>query len=254
MTRNVLGCEFPKTIEGLETFCKRIFAVFYTLSQCMNECNNELVVERTHHFLGSSDAVDTLNSFFRVARRFIILFAPTLATTEGYRGAEGEERVMNQLFGEDGPTVMLLRRIVCNRARMHYKESIRFIRNNPVHHPLSLKGLKRMANREYPHELRSFVNELLNAEEYDNSTIIMKRNAHVTESGLILDEWINQHPETPEITENISVQYGDWDESNTHPNGIARGMLMAFGFAGIANCYLHPDRKNFIGHIIIADV
>ena len=164
-----------------------------------------------------------------------MLFAPTMGSKRGgTKGFQMEVNTLEQIFGDKSQAILLLRRIVGNRAKMYDKERIQLIRENPIRERATLLRLRSDATADFTIQLEEIAMSLLNSADYEIGEKIVKReNAHRRGQGLVLDDWIDQSFENATLRDDVTIKYRSEE-------GIKEGrsLLYACGFTQVANTYL----------------
>ena len=239
-----------QTVNGLENQVANTTATIMVWARMEHSFSGRMVLPRAANEIGDRfinwsgghDIVANLNTLFKALRQYIILFAPTLGSKRGgVRGFQMEANTLEQIFGEESKAVLLLRRIVGNRAKMYDKERIRLIRENPIRERATLPRLRNDATADFTIQLEEIATSLLNSTEYEiGEKIAKRRNVHRREIGLILDDWVDQPLKNVTLRNNITIKYGSEE-------GIKEGrsLLYACGFIQVANTYLLGQNPYF---------
>ena len=263
MRKQILsGIVIDQTVEGFDEYLNNIFAAIMYATRCeyvrrgcikieVTGCNR--VTDRFHNFAGGCDLVNAINTLIMALRHALVMFSPSEdCLKETNRGATPEEEVVEDIFGSNAEAILHLRRLASNRVKMHDRERLTLLRDNPIWEQTAPQKLRRNLEEQnlprFPPLLQTLMLGLLNSSQYDTEGDIKeRRRGNLPDCfGLILDEWLESASYHP-ITEDLILEWG-----STRGLVTAGNFLCRFGFKNIASRYLQADGP--IASAVIASV
>ena len=258
--QSLSGIIINQTATGFDDYLSNIFATIMFATSCETRRNGVIslegahgdsatdrfynhphsVTDRFHDLAGGRDLVNAINTLIMAMRHIILMFSPSKGCLGGTsRGAMLEREIVEEIFGTNAEAIRRLRRLACNRVKMHDREHLTLLRDNTDWGRTAPQVLRSILIErrppQFPPHLKKMMTELLRSSQYDTEDFIKRRKRGDIPEGLILDEWA-ESASYHCINEDLILEWG-----STRGLVTASHFLACNGFHQIAACYLRPD-------------
>lgn len=232
--QNLSGIVKKQMAKGFDDYLNNIFATIMFAMRMRNNkewrhhlegMRGDSVTDRFQDLVGGRDLVNATNTLIMAMRHIILMFSPSEGCFEGTsHGTMLEQETVEDIFGTNAEAIWRLRRLACNRVKMHAREHLTLLRDNPNWERTVPQVLQSTLAERWPPQFPSCLNkmmfELLQSSQYDTEDFVKKRKRGSIPQGLILDEW--EHSASYHcITEDLTLEWGSTRALVTASNFLA---------------------------------